>query len=71
MLQLMPGGVRRWWLVDVDRNRIARVDPPTKPLTKAQEATIMSRQSHLTTLSDPETITLEGVVVTPRIPLRC
>jgi hypothetical protein len=70
VVQIMPGGLRRWWLVDLVNNRVAPADPPAEQLTDSQEASIADVTSGMSTLSDPITIAVAGVVLSPRVPLR-
>jgi hypothetical protein len=70
VVQILHGGKRRWWLRDDNNNRVARANPPTKPLSSAQEKSIKIVISKMSPLSDPVTITLPGVNVAPKVPLK-
>lgn len=70
VLQIVPGGKARWWLVDEANKRAARANPPKDPLSPGQEKSIAQVIARMSTLSNPFTISLPGVSVSPKSPLK-
>jgi len=70
VLQVVPGGKRQWWLRDDANNRVARANAPKDPLSQQQERSIALVTSRMSVSSNPQTISLPGVVVSPRSPLK-
>lgn len=70
VLQIVPGGKRRWWLWDRDNNRVARANAPTDSMTDGQGRSVDFIAAGLDELSDPVSVVIQGILVSPEVPLK-